>query len=145
MCVWLWVRSQPFVSYSYHSNFIQETSSVHTHRPVLPTTRDYQNIAHPFSLQSSLSADKKTDAHGRLTFHFLSRRRRRTTRAHGIHPAPVRERAHIVRHLRLRAHIPAAAIIRRRATGRAEQAARTRRGGEGAGCGGWGGWVGGCC
>lgn len=134
----------------FHTAIIPISSKKH-HRPYPPHrpsnhARLSEHCTSFFPpIQQSLSADTKTDAHGRLTFRFLSRRRRRTTRAHGIHPAPVRERAHIVRHLRLRAHIPAAAIIRRRATGRAQQAARTRRGGEGAGCGDWGWWVGGCC
>lgn len=52
---------------------------------------------------------------------------RRTGRAHSELPAPVRQRANIIRHLRLLAHILAAVIIRRRTTRRTQQASRTGR------------------
>lgn len=57
---------------------------------------------------------------------FSSRLRRGTARATGKLPASVGQGAHIGRYLSLRAHILAAVIIRRRAPGRTQQAARTR-------------------
>lgn len=60
-----------------------------------------------------------------------SRRRRRATRTHGKLARSVRQRADIVRHLRLLAHILAAMIVRRRATGHTQQPPRAGRRREG--------------
>lgn len=89
----------------------------------------------PHTLTRSRSKEnenpERKEREGKKGSQDSSRRRRGTARTHGELAAPVGQRTHVVRHLRLLAHVLAAVVVRRRAPGRAQQAPRARRGREG--------------